>query len=244
MNMFLIINRYDLTNLLRYIRPRNLQIYQQAFIHRSALKKIQRQCDTYFAQSNERLEFLGDSVLNLIVTSYLYNRFPHENEGFLTKLRIKLVKGSTLATFAKQIGIGNYIVLSNSTILNNNILENAFEALLGAIFVDYFYTGCEMFYVSSFLYSLFDEFVDWNLILKDNNFKDILMRHLQKLHIPMPKYNVESTLGQAHCPIFKVTLEINNDLSSTKEASSKRVAEQACAMDILNKMNVGLTSIK
>ena len=67
--MFLIINRYDLTNLLRYIRPRNLQIYQQAFIHRSALKKIQRQCDTYFAQSNERLEFLGDSVLNLIVTS-------------------------------------------------------------------------------------------------------------------------------------------------------------------------------
>ena len=242
--MFLIINRYDLTNLLRYIRPRNLQIYQQAFIHRSALKKVQRQCDTYFAQSNERLEFLGDSVLNLIVTSYLYNRFPHENEGFLTKLRIKLVKGSTLATFAKQIGIGNYIVLSNSTFLNNNILENAFEALLGAIFMDYFYTGCEMFYVSSFLYNLFDEFVDWENILKDDNYKDILMRHLQKLHIPMPKYNVESTMGQAHCPIFKVTLEINTELTSTKEASSKREAEQACAMDILDKMNVGLTSIK
>ena len=70
------------------------------------------------------------------------------------------------------------------------------------------------------------------------------MRHLQKLHIPMPKYNVESTMGQAHCPIFKVTLEINTELTSTKEASSKREAEQACAMDILDKMNVGLTSIK
>jgi ribonuclease-3 len=241
--MFLIINRYDLTNLLRYIRPRNLQIYQQAFIHRSALKKIQRQCDTYFAQSNERLEFLGDSVLNLIVTSYLYNRFPHENEGFLTKLRIKLVKGSTLAWFAKKIGLESYIVLSNSTVLNNNILENTFEALLGAIFLDYCYTGCEMFYITLFLHSLFDEFVEWDQILKDDNYKDILMRHLQKIHMPMPQYKIENTFGKAHCPIYKVTLIIDNTLSSTNKASSKREAEQACGMNILEQMNVPLTSI-
>ena len=240
--MFLIINRYDLTNLLRYIRPRNLQIYQQAFIHRSALKKIQRQCDTYFAQSNERLEFLGDSVLNLIVTSYLYNRFPHENEGFLTKLRIKLVKGSTLAWFAKKIGLESYIVLSNSTVLNNNILENAFEALVGAIYLDYLYTGSEMYYVTNFIYGLFNEFVDWEDMRHNDNYKDILMRHLQKNHQPIPQYTVDSVTGQAHCPIYRVALEIGK-YSAKNEATNKRQAEQACAKDILQQMNIPLLSI-
>ena len=240
--MLYIINRYDLTNLLRYIRPRNLQIYQEAFIHRSAVKKIQKQCDTQFTKSNERLEFLGDSVLNVVTTNYLYHRFPHETEGFLTKLRIKIVKGATLAWFAKKIGIQNYLVLSNSTGLNNNILENTFEALVGAIFLDYMNIGLEMFYVTVFLTSLFDEFINWEDILQDDNYKDILMRHLQKNHQPVPQYTVDSVTGQAHCPIYRVALEIGK-YSAKNEATNKRQAEQACAKDILQQMNVPLLSI-
>ena len=101
-----------------------------------------------------------------------------------------------------------------------------------------------MYYLSHFLYSLFDEFVEWDQILKDDNYKDILMRHLQKKHLPMPQYTIENTYGQAHCPIYKVALVINNDLTCTYEAKSKREAEQACAMTILEKMNVPLSSIK
>ena len=239
-----VINRYDLTNLLRYVRPRNIQIYQDAFIHRSAVKKIKKQCDTYVAQSNERLEFLGDSVLNVVATNYLYHRFPYVNEGFLTKLRIKIVKGSTLTWFAKKLGLQRHIVLSNSTVVNNNILENTLEALIGAIYLDYLYINAEMVYVTNFLYGLFNEYIKWDEMLQDDNYKDILMRHLQKMHITMPNYTIENTIGQAHCPVYKVTLDVNGKHRSTKEASCKREAEQACAKDILNQMNVPLSIIK
>ena len=240
----IIINRFDLTTLLRYIRPRNLQIYQEAFIHRSAVKKIQKQCDTLFTKSNERLEFLGDSVLNVVTTNYLYHRFPHETEGFLTKLRIKIVKGTTLAWFAKKIGVQKFLVLSNSTVLNNNILENTFEALIGAIFLDYLNIGCEMYYVTKFLSTLFDEFIKWDEMLQDDNYKDILMRYLQKNHHTVPQYTIDSVLGQPHCPIYKVALSVEDGkFTSIKEATSKRQAEQDCAQDILLQMNVPLVSI-
>ena len=241
--MFHVINRYNLTDLLRYIRPRNIYIYQEAFIHKSSLKKVQKKCDTCHLKSNERLEFLGDSVLNVIVTNYLFHRFPHENEGFLTKLRIKLVKGSTLAWFAKKIGLHKYIILSNSTVLNNNILENAFEALLGAIFLDYLHIGSEMLYVTTFVIGILEEFVNWEEILQDNNYKDILMRYVHKNHLPLPSYSVQMTSGKVHCPTYKVSLVIDENLCSMSEASSKREAEQACALDILQQLKIPITSI-
>ena len=240
--MFLI-NRYKLTCLLRYIRPRNIQIYQEAFIHRSALRQLQKQSDTYTPKSNERLEFLGDSVLNLVTTNYLFHRFPHDSEGVLTKLRIKLVKGSTLAWFAKKIGLEYHLLLSSSTVLNNNILENSFEALIGAIYLDYLCIGLEMHYVTKFIYGIFDEFIDWDDMLHDDNYKDILMRHLQKNHYPIPIYKVETISGQSHCPTYLVSLTVNESLLTCKEANSKRKAEQACALDILKQMNVPLSLI-
>ena len=241
--MHCLINRYQLTCLLRYIRPRNIQIYQEAFIHRSALRQLQKQCDTYTPKSNERLEFLGDSVLNLVTTNYLFHRFPNDSEGVLTKLRIKLVKGSTLALFAKKIGLQHHLMLSSSTVLNNNILENSFEALVGAVYLDYLCIGFEMYYVTKFIYGIFDEFIDWDDMLYDDNYKDILMRHLQKNHYPTPIYKVETISGQSHCPMYLVSLTINETLGTQKEANSKRKAEQACAMDILKQMNIPLTLI-
>ena len=241
--MFRVINRYDLTQLLRYIRPRNIFIYQEAFIHRSSVKKVQKKCDTHVLKSNERLEFLGDSVLNLIITNYLFHRFPHENEGFLTKLRIKLVKGSTLAWFAKKIRLDKHIILSTSTLLNNNILENAFEALLGAIFVDYLFIGAEMLYTTKFIVGILEEFVNWEHILQDDNYKDILMRYIHKNHLPNPVYHIETMTGKVHCPIYKVSLVINEQYRSIQEGSSKREAEQSCALDVLTQLNVPITPI-
>ena len=232
-----------MTLLLKYIRPRNIQIYQEAFIHKSAVRKLQKQCDTYIVKLNERLEFLGDSVLNLVTTNYLYQHFRNESEGVLTKLRIKLVKGSTLAWFAKKIGLQNHLIVSTSTVLNNNILENAFEALVGAIYLDYLYTGAEMYYVTCFIYGLFNEFVDWDDMRHDDNYKDILMRYLQKQHFPGPSYKVETITGQSHCPKYVVSISINDTIKTQKEESSKREAEQACARDILCQLKVPLASI-
>ena len=242
------INRYDLTLLLRYIRPRNMYYYQEAFLHKSALKKVQKHCDTYILKCNERLEFLGDSVLNFITTDYLYEKFPHDNEGFLTKLRIKMVKGSTLAMFARKLGLHNYIVFSNNIVINNNLLENTFEALVGAIYLDYKMINQEMYYVRKFLTGVFNDFIDWNDFYRDDNYKDILMRHTQKYHLPLPEYVIENTSGKSNHPTFKVSLCINdinnnNEYKCIHEARCKREAEQSCARDILQQMQLNNNQI-
>ena len=100
-----------------------------------------------------------------------------------------------------------------------------------------------MYYVKCFIYGLFNEFVDWEDMCHDDNYKDILMRYLQKHHCPGPIYKVETITGQSHCPKYIVSITINDSIKTQKEASSKREAEQACAKDILYQLNVPLTSI-
>lgn len=238
----IVVNRHHLTNILRYVRPRNIQIYQNVFIHRSALKKIQKQCDTHVPDSNERLEFLGDAVINIVVTDYLYNRFPNKNEGFLTKIRIKLVKGSTLCSFARYLDIERFLVISHSTSSkNDNILENAFEALVGALYLDYNEVGLALYYTKRFLYALFEEYVNMDeLIDNDDNYKDILMRYTQKNHIPLPIYTVTDIQGKAHNPVYIIktciTDKQNNMYTSVHEGKTKRDAEQLCARDIMEQI--------
>ena len=245
------VNRFNLTCLLRYIHPRNIYIYQDVFVHRSVIKQLQKQYDTDTEKneikSNERLEFLGDAILNVIVTDYLYDRFPNENEGFLTKLRIKIVKGPTLAMFAEKVGIKEHLMISTSTTINDHILENAFEALIGAIYLDYRVIGLELLFTKLFVFGILREFIDWDHFQTDDNYKDVLMRHSQKMHLSMPVYNVVSISGQAHCPLYKVSVTVTDEHGNThtavEENSTKRNAEQACAKHILTCMNMSDTII-
>lgn len=133
--------------------PRNLHLYQKAFIHKSyCVRKNETflsgnklcpvSCVPLQEHSNETLEHLGDSVVGLIVTSYLKRRYPEEDEGFLTILRSKLVKGETLAKFAETLNFGKYMVISTQVEANDGrtskkLLEDVFEAFVGAIFEDY-----------------------------------------------------------------------------------------------------------
>jgi ribonuclease III len=235
--MSLIINRIDLEKVLKYITPRNIQVYQEVFMHKSALKKFHNTI-----HSNERLEFLGDVVFSLAVTDYLYTKYPEENEGFLTKIRIKIVKGQTLAFFATSLHIDEYLVVSPNTVINKNILENAFEALIGAIYLDYCVIGYEMVFIKMFVFKLLNELVDWVDILKDDNYKDILMRHAQKIHVNLPKYSVMELKGTPHSPNYNVTLsmqtENGNIMHVSKEAKTKKDAEQLCAKEMLLKFNI------
>lgn len=245
-----IINRQNLESVLKYIRPRNLNFYQEVFIHKSALKMLNKSlimnrednlAPMGYVNSNERLEFLGDVVLSIAVTDFLYDKYPDENEGFLTKMRIKIVKGITLAMFARQLGIEKFLSISNSTLINNNILENAFEALVGAIYLDYKVIGQEMHFVKKFVFGLLKDYIDWNEIIKDDNYKDILMRYMQKTRSTVPEYTVLDTKGLAHCPHYTVQLKMLNDageeLLAVSEASTKRDAEQLCAKTMLEKLS-------
>ena len=141
-----VINNYDIYNI------NNLEIYQQAFTHKSysisknnADEIVDKPEGALDLQKTdlERIEFLGDSVLGLVIAKYLFERFPQQNEGFLTKLKTKLVNGEALAYFSKELGFGEYILMSrhiedkcngrNST----NILEDVLEAFIGALFIDF-----------------------------------------------------------------------------------------------------------
>lgn len=239
------IDRYRLTSLLRYIRPRNLDIYQEVFVHRSLMK--QGACCTNILRSNERLEFLGDVVLGLAVTDYLYDKYPDHDEGFLTKLRVKIVKGTTLATFARQLGMEQFIQVSNSTCINNNIIENAFEALVGAIYLDFRVINDDMKQVKQFVFGILKDMIDWNDIERDDNFKDILMRYTQKYRLDMPRYKVEHMMGQPHRPVYTVSVTVNDRYgkrhAATHESTTKREAEQLCARTILVAMNIQNTAI-
>ncbi|AOM63468.1 putative ribonuclease III [Heterosigma akashiwo virus 01] len=231
------INREELTSVLRYIRPRNMNMYYNVFMHKSILKHARKEFPE--AVSNERLEFLGDSVLNMIIGEYLYERYPDKNEGFLTKLRIKLVNGKTLAYLARKLRLDRYVNLANNTKINNKILEDALEALIGAIYLDYREINMGLNYVRQFLVSLFQDEINFEQLMFDNNFKDILLRYMQQRHLETPIYEVVNVSGKSHNPIFSMSVTVvidNNTYTAQCSSMTKRDTEQLCAHDILNQI--------
>jgi ribonuclease-3 len=218
------------------INPKNLSLYQCAFVHKSAIKYLRRhQTDI---ESNERLEFLGDSVLNMVVASWLYALFPLKDEGFLTKLRIKMINGKTLSFLAQELNIDSFIVISPNTIINDKIREDVFEALIGAIYLD---LGMEC--VQTFLQYILSSKLNLSQLLIDDNYKDILLRYVQKNGTIMPKFDIVEIRGVAHKPIFSilVTVELHGTIyTSSQESETKKNAEQLCSQDILRQL--GLTT--
>jgi len=128
------------------LRVNNIEVYQQAFIHRSYLKTaniepLDHRCIPLQDTCNESYEFLGDTVLNSVIGTYLYDRYSHEKEGFLTKTRTKMVRGTTLGELARRLGFGKWVIISQHVENeggreNVRILEDLFEAFLAAIFLD------------------------------------------------------------------------------------------------------------
>jgi dsRNA-specific ribonuclease len=198
-------------------------LYKRAFIHRSYIKRpdienIQNNihivpqpndCLPLYTKSNERLEFVGDGVLECITKYYLYRRFAKENEGFMTEKKIALVKNEAIGKLALEMGLHKWIVISKhaemkQTRTNLKKLGCLFEAFIGAMFLDFnkinvsdehgwfeniFATGPGFQMVQIFVESVFEKHVDWiNLIRNDNNFKNILQVKLQKEFKVTPHY--------------------------------------------------------
>ena len=201
---------------------KNLDLYQKAFTHKSALKEYEQ-----FTESFETLEFIGDSVLGFVITKFLFDRFEKRQEGFLTKARTKLVRGETLARIANALGLNELVIMDEKGMRNgwnNNpkILEDVFEALIGAIYMD-----IGLIHAKEFILRIYQnpKLVDLNSIMIDDNFKDHLMRTCQVNNWQLPDYRVAAH----HEGLFYIDIYINNVFCSRGVAKSKKQAEQNAA---------------
>ena len=204
-------------------RIQNFNLFKRAFVHRSYVKrpnaenakngiqliKKPENCLPLFKKSNERLEFLGDGLLELITKFYLYRRFPKENEGFMTEKKIALVKNESIGKIAFEMGIHKWFILSNhaeqkQTRTNLKKLGCLFESFIGALFLEcnkiqiqdedkwfgqIFITGPGFQMVQLFVENIFEKHVDWTyLINNDDNFKNIFQVVIQKEFKVTPEY--------------------------------------------------------
>lgn len=301
----------------------DLSIYQRAFVHKSYQKKkensssgddielVEKPKESLDLQenSNERLEYLGDAVINLIVAKYVYDRFPESDEGFLTRIRTKVVNGESLANLGRKIDLSEFLVISSHVEEkcngrnNMRILEDAFESFFGAIFLDFnklslfdfnlkkndyikkfdelknfknellkltknknliskidslfekineiensylqigkenvedLFSGPGFQVAEELMINIMEKHIYWpDLILKDTNYKDQLLRYFQQTYQSTPKYQEQSIDGPPHKRVFTMSvLDMNGNIVGSGTEKSKKKAEQLASKDALIK---------
>jgi len=218
--------RKRIKNLIGF-KPRNLKLYKMAFRHLSAAEKIQF---TSMKNSNERLEYLGDAVLDMVIAEIVYKKFPFKGEGFLTEVRSKIVSRKQLSSIALKIGLPSFIEVENVLTRNRHVMStlagNALEALVGAIYLDRGYKKTTGFIYKKLLKPHIDLDEIENLHI---NYKSLVNQWVQK-----NKKNLEFVVlvekSSSKNGKFKIALDIDGERISTAENYSKKNAEKAaCA---------------
>lgn len=205
----------------------NISLLEQALTHRSASK-----------QHNERLEFLGDAVLGMVVAEILFDKFPNLPEGKLTRMRSNLVKGTTLATIAKELSIGPLIKLGPGELKSGgrrreSILADAVESIIGAVYLDGGFDAARQLIERLFTARL--KSLDPNEVIKDN--KTQLQEYLQSKQVSLPEYSVVEISGKDHAQTFLVSCEIKElKVRAVGKGRSRRIAEQEAAKLILENL--------
>ena len=208
----------------------------QSLVHRSALNET----DDLTLGSYERLEFLGDAVLDLVVSQELYARCQHLDEGGLSKGRSNLVRGSTLAIIAQELTLGEFLVLGRgySESGGRNTESNlaaAYEAVVAAIYLDQGLDCARNFITRTYgnrLTAL------TSIHTETNNYKSLLQEHYQGIGKPSPSYKVISMEGQDHEPIFTIQVSLEETVIGTGTGTRKSEAEQNAASDALSKLTI------
>ena len=221
-------------NINYYFNDKNL--LKNALIHRS----FGNEHRTYKNINNERLELLGDAVLGLVVAEYLYQKYPKEKEGVLAKIKSMAVSEPVLSGVSRKLHIGDYLLLSKGEIVTggrdrNSILGDAFEAILGAIYLDSgFFAAKE--YVLFHLKEIIDHIDDFEEIL---DFKTILQEHCQKKFKEIPKYTLLGEEGPDHRKSFEMQVQIQDKVARAK-GNNKKIAEQKAAKKLCKEMGVSI----
>jgi len=200
-------------------RPSNISHFEKAFTHRSSNKKDEKGNII----SYERLEFLGDAMLSSVIAEYLFNKVPHGNEGYLTKMRSKIVSREHLNELGKDLGLLELLNSKMSKVnFGDNIHGNVFEALVGAIFLDRGYKGCEKFIYDSVIIPYVDiERLEGKVI----SYKSLLIEWCQK-EKKVFKYLVYDDTGNDNIKHFAVKLRIDDKVIAKGRATSKKKAEE------------------
>lgn len=212
----------------------NPDLLEQAFVHRSYLNEN----PGFRLPHNERLEFLGDAVLELIVTETLYERFPEKPEGELTSLRAALVNANMLAVVAQEIGLNEYLLLSKGEAKDTGrarqyILANTFEALVGAIYLDQRY-ACAHDFISRFLLPRLAQVLEEKLYRDP---KSLFQEAAQERVGITPSYEVTREFGPDHNKRFVVGVYLGSDLVAEGEGPSKQIAEVEAARHAIRARN-------
>ncbi len=215
----------------------NAAYFEQALTHRSYLQVAEH--DTML--SNERLEFLGDSILNMLIGEFLFHRYGDIQEGELTKLRSRLVNRKALTICARMVQLERTILLNTSAVQsleqgNDSLLADAFEAVVAAIYLD---SGCSLIPVKNFLArTLLTPDTIEKVLYIDENFKSILLEHVQAQGLGAPRYIVVHEEGPDHERVFTVQVLVANDPLGEGRGRSKKEAEQAAAAEAVEKMRL------
>ncbi|MDX8430264.1 MAG: ribonuclease III [Candidatus Algichlamydia australiensis] len=205
-----------------------------AFVHRSFANEYRREG----MEHNERLEFLGDAVLELIVSSLLYQLFPDVREGELSQLRAKLVDATACQGYLRALGIDEFLLLGKGEQLNigrgrTTLYSDLFEAIIGAIYLDSGLEGARNFFTTHFL-------ADVELIREkpEENFKAILQDHTQRLHQIQPDYELLSEKGPEHEKEFEIEVKVEGEVLGRGVGNSKKIAQQMAAKEACEKLGI------
>lgn len=210
----------------------NKELFTKAFTHRSYLNEAKKSME-----SNERLEFLGDSILSFIISEHLYNTYPDFNEGILTNLRSLVVNTKSLAKEAHQLDFGQYLLLSKGEEeskgrKNDSILANTFEAFIGALYMDQGIPAVKKFLEDTLIPHI-EEYVE-KKVFKDP--KSLLQENVQAKKQNSPSYQVLNEEGPAHAKIFTVGVFIENQNCGVGTGHTKQEAEERAAKQALEKI--------
>ena len=212
--------------------PKNICLYEEALRHKSYRKFESGKCI-----NNERLEFLGDAVLDAVVADIVFKKFKHKNEGFLTNTRAKIVQRESLNHIAIELGLDKMIVSSAKfNTQKSHILGNALEALIGAIYLDKGYRSTYKFIENQII----ERYLNIEkLAKKEINFKSKLLEWCQKYRVELEFELIESFKDEEYNPIFQTQVKLNGLLAGVGIGNSKKAAHQAASEMALKKLRKG-----
>ncbi len=240
-------------------KPIRWELFRQACVHSSYVDRPENklddsvviadkppECMPLCTSDNEQIEFVGDSLLGCVIALYLQERYPDQDEGFLTRLRTRLVNNKQLGELAQKVGFQNWLILSRhqEEICNGRrnlrILGSMLEAWVGALYLDLAPTnaGAAFTRIQKWLISLFETQVDFvSLIAEDNNFKDQLLKYYQAAYHTPPKYKEVAVEGPLHDRTFTMgVLSPEGVVIAVATARNKKVAEQEASRRALIKL--------
>ena len=227
------LTRNVLENEILCTKVKDLHHFHTAFVHKSALRDLPPGSSSY-----ERLEFLGDSILNAVVAVYLCDKYPDKQEGYLTKCRNRLISGATLSYFASSLGLERFILMNEKAMdsgwnTNPRLLEDVFEALVGALYVN-----MGMLSAKTFILNTIERLVDFDELQIERNSKDALMRATQSWKLPLPVYEVIPCNKSFHVRVY-----VNGLFCGEAVHRCKKAGQQMAATVALQNLGVDLSRL-